>query len=149
MAVENNSQDGDKIPVQKHPWIIVTFLLIQFLVFPLILLAVSGVNAWQEGPRHPHIGQIAVGLITAALVMGIARLYWRPKLDEAGQPIRPDFWLFLLAFLVTGSASIFNVIIGVFTGLGPQVFMGLGFCYFLYIVTLVPLYFKMRRQFRT
>ncbi len=132
----------------KPPWALVTLLFVQFLIFPLILFAVSGVNAWREGPTLPGLFQFAVFLLTALLVLGITWLYLRPKKNEPIQQARPDFWLFLLAFFVAGSASVFNVFIGVFTARGPQVFFGLGFCYFLFFGSLVPLYFKMRPLFR-
>lgn len=144
--VEAHEADSHSFP--PPPWALVTLLLAQFLVFPLILFAVSGVNAWREGPSLPGFFQFAVFLLTAFLALGITWLYLRPKKEGPTQHARPDFWLFLLVFIVAGSASVFNVFIGVFTARGPQVFFGLGFCYFLFLGSLVPLYFKMRPQFR-
>ncbi len=69
-------------------------------------------------------------------------------MDVQGKPIRPGFWQFLYGFFVIGLCGVFNAIFGIFTGRGPQVFFGLGFCYFLFFVLLVPVYFKMRPLYR-
>ncbi len=69
-------------------------------------------------------------------------------MDVQGEPIRPGFWQFLYGLFVIGLCGAFNAIFGIFTGRGPQVFFGLGFCYFIYFALLVPLHFKMRPQYR-
>lgn len=131
-------------PTPTDPWFLANVLFVGFAVFPLIVFAVSGWNAWKEGPAQPNPLQIAVFLVNGLVALIFASALFRPKMDVQGKRMRPGFWQFLYGFFVIGLCGVFNAIFGIFTGRGPQVFFGLGFCYFLFFVLLMPVYFKMR-----
>ena len=91
---------------------------------------------------------IAVLVVTGVGATISAMALLKPKSNADGNSMRPGFWQFLYGFFVIGLCGVFNAIFGIFTGRGPQVFFGLGFCYFLHFALLVPVYFKMRPLYR-
>lgn len=123
-------------------------LLVGFWVYPLILVAASGAKALQEGPTQPHPLQVAAFVASGLVAFVYARFLARGRSELEGISKPPDFRQFLYCFFLIGGACLSNSIIGVVTGRGPQIWFGLGFCYFLFFVLLVPVYFKMRPLYR-
>jgi hypothetical protein len=139
---------GETAPTSTDPWFLANVPLVGFAVYPLIVFAASGWNAWKEGPAQPDPLQIAVLVVTGLVATIFAMALLKPKSNAEGNSMRPGFWQFLYGFFVIGLCGVFNAIFGIFTGRGPQVFFGLGFCYFLHFALLVPVYFKMRPLYR-
>jgi hypothetical protein len=138
---------AESAPNSTDRWMLANALLVGFGVYPLII-AVSGAKALQEGPTEPHPLQIAAFIASGLVAFVYARFLARGRSELEGISKPPDFRQFLYCFVLIGGACLSNSIIGVVTGRGPQIWFGLGFCYFLFFVLLVPVYFKMRPVYK-
>jgi len=129
-------------------WLTATVMLIQFFLFPALVFAFEGRNARLPGPMQPEPLQIAIAVASTLGAIVVSRQLLTPKFNEAEQRVLLPFESFVTQFTIIGVCAAANALIGIFTGKGPQVYMGMGVCYVLLITLMVPVYFKMRSLYR-
>lgn len=129
-------------------WLTATVLLIQFFLFPALVFAFEGRNARVPGPQQPDSLQIAIAVVSTLGAIFVSRQIVTPKFNESGQRVLMPVQSFVTQFTIIGVCAAANALIGIFTGKGPQVYMGLGVCYVLLITLMMPVYFKMRPLYR-
>lgn len=133
----------------SQTWLTATVLLIQFFLFPALVFAFEGRNARVPGPQQPDPLQIAIAVVSTLGAILVSRQIVTPKFNESDQRVLMPVQSFVTQFTIIGVCAAANALIGIFTGEGPQVYMGLGVCYVLLITLMVPVYFKMRPLYRT
>lgn len=129
-------------------WLTATVMLIQFFLFPALVFAFEGRNARVPGPQQPDPLQIAIAVVSALGAIFMSRQIVTPKFNEAGQRVLLPVKDFVTQFTIIGVCAAANALIGIFTGKGPQVYIGMGVCYVLLITLMVPVYFNMRPLYR-
>ncbi len=132
----------------SQTWLTATVMLIQFFIFPALVFAFEGRRARLPGPMQPDPLQIAIAVVSTLGALFVSRQLLTPKFNEAEQRVLLPLESFVTQFTIIGVCAAANALIGIFTGKGPQVYMGMGMCYVLLITVMVPVYFKMRPFYR-
>lgn len=126
-----------------------TILMISYFLFPAAVFAYYGAaNSRKSAPPQPDALHIGVAVATSIAAVIISRRLLNIKKNEAGQQVLMPLLEFTNQFTIIGTCCVLNALVTIFTGRGLQIFMGLGLCYALILVTLLPVYLKLHPLYK-
>lgn len=99
-------------------------------------------------PEGLNILQLGILAVSSIAVPGLAYFITKPKLNAEGQRVLKPFYEFQSQVIIMCSFAELNTLIGVFTGRGYQIYIGMAATVVLLVLFVIPVLMKMRQLYK-